>query len=262
MKIGIIGCGNMGEAIVSALSPKVGLIVYDTDSSKIQKIVKKYKARRASDTRELILYSDIVIIAVKPQDIEKPLREIKVNNKKKNLLVISIAAGIPTSFIEERVGSLPVIRVMPNLAAKVKRSVSVLCKGRFAKEVHLKRGLKIFSELGECILLKERYLDLVTAVSGSGPGYIYYFLSCLQEAGSKLGFSPEVSRKLVLETAKGAIALVSENKDDFSLWVKRVASPGGTTQAALNYLKKRKFSFLITQALNQAYKRAKELARR
>ncbi len=253
----------MGEAIISALKSKgKQVIIYDIDKGKLNKAVRKYRVNRAGDIGDLVRGAKTILIAVKPQDIDQVLLNIKQALGLRKVLVISIAAGIPISYIEKKIGKgIPVVRAMPNLAARIKKSISALSTGRSAVLSHLKTAKTIFSSIGECVVLREKDIDLVTAVSGSGPGYIYYFLSCIQSASERLGFSKDMSRRLVLETAKGAIELISESKDGFADWAKRVASARGTTEAGLACLKERGFERIIYQAVSSAHKRAKELNR-
>jgi len=260
--IGIIGCGNMGGALIKGLRSKfksLRLITYDKDKAKLLKVKSLYRVKAARSLKDLVGLSKTVIIAVKPQDIKPVLEAVK--QEYSNQLVISIAAGISTSFIEKSIKrSVPVIRVMPNLAARISMSVSVLSKGKFAANSHITGARKIFSSVGVCMVLSEKYMDAATAISGSGPGYIYYFLYCLQCAAAKLGFSEDKSKFLVLNTAKGAVQLISQ-RDDFLDLASKVASKGGTTQAALRHLEQKKIKKIVAEAAKRARRRARDLAK-
>ena len=261
--MGIIGCGNMGRALLGGLLSnyrKERVLVYDKDRSKLSKLKKDSLLRKAKNLEEVVNKSSTIIIAVKPQDIREVLEGIR--GFYRNQLIISIAAGITTSFIEKAIGKKTrVIRVMPNLPAKVKRSVTGLSKGRYASLADLKKAKRIFKSIGSCLVLKEKYINPLTAISGSGPGYIFYFLYCLEDSALSLGFSKEEAHFLVFNTFKGAGELISE-KDDFLELVEKVASRRGTTEKALLYFKKKNFKRIVKEAIEKANKRAEELSKR
>jgi pyrroline-5-carboxylate reductase len=257
--IGIIGLGNMGAACSLAIKglSRVCIYAYDQDKKKTAKYKKNFPVTKNSE--ELIAKSDIVLLAIKPQDIDTFLNKTKETFLKKSPLLITIAAGISTKFFERRIKGLRVVRVMPNLAAKVGESVSFMSKGKFAKKADLGAVKVIFSRVGEIIEISEKYLDKVTAISGSGPGYIYYFMDCLYKGALSLGFPKEVAKRMVMKTFLGAAKLVKEGGGDFSKWVERVSSSGGTTQAALKVWDENKFAKLIEKGVGAAHSRAKEL---
>lgn len=260
--IGIIGCGNMGQALIKGLKKKgqgSRLLIFDKDKRKLSSIKKTYRIKTAKSLEDLVSASKIIIIAVKPQDVSGVLATLRKAHSSQ--LIISIAAGITTAFIEKRIGArVRVIRAMPNLAAKVSMGICALAKGRRATKADLAKTQNIFKSVGSCIVLSEKQIDAATAISGSGPGYIYYFLYCLQSAATKLGFSKEIARSLTFQTAKGAVTLLS-SKDDFLKLVNQVASKGGTTQAALKFLEKKKFKAAIEGATKAAKERAKKLSK-
>ena len=259
--IGIIGCGNMGEAIISGLKSKkkAKLIVYDTAKAKLSKINARYKVRAASSLKELISHSKTIIIAVKPQDINTILKSLRFHCS--NQLLISIAAGISTSFIEKAIKKRArIIRAMPNLAAKVSMSITALAKGKYATRNDLLTAQRIFKTVGSTLAVKEGSIDAITAISGSGPGYIYNFLNRMEEAAVKLGFSKKDAHALVFHTAKGAMKLVS-GTDDFGKLTRQVASKDGTTEAALKIFKKHRLKRIVEEATGNAKRQAKKLSK-
>lgn len=257
-KIGIIGCGNMGGAIISQ---NQNAIVFDKDRKKIGNIKKKFSVKVAFDSQDLVKKSNIVIIAVKPQDIDGVLEEIKsVINRQ---LIISIAAGITTKYIENKIGGkIRVIRVMPNIAAQVKSGISAICKGKFAKNNDLKVTEKMFTKIGKVAKVKEKDIDAFTAIAGTGPAYFFYFIEALADAGKKLGFKEKQMADFVIEVAKGSIKLLVEVKLSARELRERVTSKGGTTEAALNVFKHDRFNQIIKEAVLKAAQRAKQLSRR
>lgn len=245
-KVAIIGAGNMGSAIMKRIKKKYRIIVSDTDPNKL-------KGLNIRDNKKAVMDSDIIILAIKPQNMDAVLDEIKGTNKP----VISIAAGITTRRIEKKLGKVPVIRVMPNTPLLVGMGMSAICLGRYAKDRHIRLADKIFSSMGKVVITKESVMDAVTAISGSGPAYVYLFIESLIRSARGLGLSKE----LVLQTLKGAIVLLEKTGKSPEELRKQVTSPGGTTEAALKVFQKEGFSRIIDKAVNAACKRAKELSR-
>jgi pyrroline-5-carboxylate reductase len=255
--IGIIGCGSMGSAIIG--QNKIA-IIFDKDPKKNAYIKKRYHVKVAFDIQELVSESDIIIIAVKPQDIGQVLNDIKsaINNQ----LIISIAAGISINYIENKIGGKArIIRVMPNMAAQVRSGISAICKGRFAENNDLLIAENIFRKLGKVERVEEDCFDAFTAIAGSGPAYFFYFIEALSEAGKKLGFSEKMIASFVKEVGKGSIKLLEETGLSASELREKVASKGGTTEAALNVFKNKKLNAIIKEAILKATKRAKELSK-
>jgi len=233
--IGIIGAGNMGMAIASRIKGKVLL---------------SDKNRRISDNISVARRSDIIIIAVKPQDMVSVLNEIKPWAKGK--LIISIAAGVKTASIEKILGKVSVIRVMPNMPAMVGSGISAVSRGRFAKAGDLKTASGIFSCLGEVVEVKEKMMGAVTAVSGSGPAYYFLFTRLLEKAAEASGLKKDLAMKLAKATFIGAAEVSRQKNLSMEQFIKKVASKGGTTEAALKVFKSRKLESIIKQAVKAA----------
>lgn len=257
-KFGIVGCGNMGEAIIRQ-NPQ--LIVFDKDSGKLNKIYKEYNVELAFDNKDLIFRSAVIIIAVKPQSFDEVLEDIRAIAT--NQLVISIAAGIPTRYIENYVGrKIRVVRVMPNIAVQVRSGLSAVCKGKFATEKDARTVEKIFNKLGRVVRLKENQIDAFTALAGSGPAYFFYFIEALAGAGKSLGFNETESMDFVKQVAQGSFRLLESTGLSAGQLREKVTSKKGTTEAALNVLQQERFNEIIRKALNKALSRARELSRR
>lgn len=241
--ISIIGAGNMGRAIASGIKAKV----FFSD-----------KFKRISDNVTAAKRSDIIILAVKPQDIAGVLKEIRPYVK--NKLIISIAAGISTGSIEKALGKVRVIRVMPNMPAMVGKGISAISRGKFAKPADLKIASGIFAALGEVVRVKEKMMDAVTAVSGSGPAYYFLFTHFLAEAAKAQGLEKGLALKLARAAFIGAAEVASRNKNiSMEEFVKKVASKGGTTEAALKVFKDKKLELTIKKAVAGAAHRSKKL---
>ena len=252
--IGIIGAGNMGKAIASGINKKV--LINDVVSSRLRSIRARY-VKKSKNNIDLVRCSDIIILAVKPQDIKRLLLEVKPYTKGK--LIVSIAAGVKISFIEKILGRVRVVRVMPNMAALVGKGISGIARGRFAarKDVDIVR--KIFMQVGDVVLVKEKSMDAVTALSGSGPAYYFLFTDMLEKAGQAIGLKKDIARQLARATFIGAAASSSATKISMQDFVKKVASKGGTTEAALKVFKKKGLERIVKQAIKAAHKKSKAL---
>lgn len=268
-KIGIIGLGNMGGAIVNGLvksgSVKRNMLFgLDTDLNKCRVAKKRLGISIAGSIKEISSRADIILIAVKPQDINPVLNGLakgKVLFEEKGKLIISIAAGIKTARIEKALGGRPrVVRVMPNTPAMVGEGISAVCKGRYATAKDVKVTDEIFSSVGETANISEKYFDLVTAVSGSGPAYFFYLKEALIEAAVRLGMDKSMAKKLVSKTAFGAAKLLMVSGYGPEALRQRVTSKGGTTERAMKVFEHSGMKGIVEKAVIAAAKRSRELS--
>ena len=264
-KISIIGTGNMGEALVSGLissestNPK-HIICTDVRDDKIKSVKDKYGVVTMKNNIEAVEASEIVIYAVKPQIIASVLRET-ASCLDMSKLIISIAAGVPLAAIESFLKKeLRLIRVMPNIAAFVKESASVLAAGQNATEDDVKLAMAIFDSMGKSIFIKENILmDAITGLSGSGPAYIFLIVDALADAGVKVGLSREDALFLSNQTLLGAAKLLIETKEHPGRLKDMVTSPGGTAIAGIHALEKGGLRTTLINAVEIATERSKEL---
>ena len=264
-KIGIIGCGNMGEAILRGIisnrlvQPK-DIMVSDVDSAKLDSIKKAYKANVTFNNSIVVKSSDAIIMAVKPQDMKAALLDISEFLGKEKIL-ISIAAGFTIKKIVSIIGKKkPVVRVMPNMPALIKEGFTAIS---FSKDVGKKEAdlaKKVFSCLGETAEVKEKDLDAITAISGSGPAYFFYIVETLIKAGKELGLTQDTARKAAIKTALGSCMLLSRSTEDPSMLRKKVTSKGGTTEAAFKVFNKEGLGRAMRDGIKAAKKRSKELS--
>jgi len=265
--IGFIGSGNMAEALISGIL-KAGVCqpdkVYASDvrPERLEDLGERYGIQTTGDNRELAAAVDVLVMSVKPQIMKGALEEIK-GALKDRALVISIAAGIKISSISSILGDLAIVRVMPNMGAWVGESASGLYANEKAR-TRVEEARLIFSSVGEAIVVEdEALIDSVTAVSGSGPAYFFLLMQEMIKAGVALGLAEADSQSLVLETAKGAALLAvkasAEGRSPAQLSA-QVATPGGTTEAALNVFHARSFGEMVSQALHRAAERSGELS--
>ena len=265
-KVVFIGCGNMGSALVSGtlgsgLISKDKVLVTDIRPKQLDEIKKKEGVSTTENNREAVEKSDIIVLAVKPQVMESVLSEIK-DVVTEDKVIISIAAGITTGFIEKILGKeVPVVRVMPNTPALVKTGASGLSPGKYAGEEEEAIAEQMMLRVGIVVKVPEEMLDAVTALSGSGPAYIFYIIESLIEAGMEMRLPEDDVRKLVEQTVLGAVKMVMETGESPQVLRAKVTSPGGTTEAALEYLKEKGFQKALIAAVKEAAIRSKELSK-
>jgi pyrroline-5-carboxylate reductase len=278
-KIGIIGFGNMGMVIGERLKQHPDFYevhVYDQDSKKTDQISGIHVA---SSVTGLAGQVAALILAVKPQDFETLLKEIKEHTQ--NALVISIAAGLRMDYIERLLGEARVVRVMPNMPARIGKGISCLCKGKRANADDLSFATQLFSHLGKTMVIPEYMMNSATAISGSGPGYFYDLLSKenidikkmdvvehfgrevffprLLEAAQSIGFNPEQAEELSRATVEGSLAMLAVTGLFPQELLAQIVSKGGTTEAALKVLHRGEG---LKDAVEAARMRAEELSRR
>ena len=266
-KLGFIGAGNMATAMVkglimSRLYTPDRLLASDPDESKIKAITGSFGLKGGSDNRALVRDSSIIILAVKPQVIREVLDGVKEEIRKDHL-VISIAAGIPIQIIHSIIGAdIPVVRVMPNTPALIQKGISALAPGKTVTQEHVETTRNIFNAIGETVLVQEEMMNAVTALSGSGPGFLFRIMECFVEAGEEIGFDNETSRRLVIQTFLGATQLAGESGKTLSELRKMVTSPGGTTEAGLAVFEDRGLGAGIREVVEAAYHRGVELGKK
>ncbi len=263
--IGIMGTGNMGQAIIKGLKAadfKKNILIIDKDKRKSKKISKKLKVKEAADLESLIKMANIIIICIKPQDIDSLISKMS-RFKLKNKLIISIAAGVSTAYLLKKLKArVAIIRVMPNINAFAQRSVNAICKGKHAEKKDLIAAHTIFGVLGENFIVSEKKMDIVTAISGSGPAYVALFIKALSLAAKKNGLSFSEAEKIIAQTLEGTLKMLKEHKIKPEDFIKKVKSKGGTTEAAFEILKRKGFESIILEAVCAAKERSLKLGKK
>lgn len=266
-KIVVIGAGNMGSVLLRGLVKKLkvaprNIVVIDIDKTKLKRLKKSLKINASSFNAGVVTNADIIILAVKPQTVGLVLNGLSgaISNKQ---LIVSIAAGITTKYIESNLkGKIPVVRTMPNIPLHVGAGLTGIYAGKHVKKNHLAVVQKIFCCLGKTVIVKkESLIDAITAVSGSGPAYVYLFIEALLMAGQKLKLSKAMTDVLIMQTVKGAVKLLEESQTSPQKLRQQVTSPGGTTEAALRVFNENKFHKIISAAVKAAHTRSRELSR-
>lgn len=267
-KIGFIGGGQMGEAmikgIISAnLYKAENILVAEPDSTRAQYLQDQYSIAVFKNGATLWAECSVIILAVKPQIMNKVLDDSK-NQVKDHHLLITVAAGLPISFYEEQIGldSCKVIRVMPNTPALVMQGASAVCRNDAVTDDELKLATEILDGVGLSIVLEEKHLDAVTGLSGSGPAYVFSFIEAMIDGGVKMGLTRDTAQQLTTQTILGSVKLLEQSQEHPAVLRSKVTSPGGTTIAGLHVLEKHGFSGIIMEAIQAATNRSIELGKK
>ncbi len=261
IKLGLIGVGNMGASILEGVLARrlitpLNIWVYDKAADKVHSFVRRHRVRRASSAEELLKKTDIVLLAMKPQDFENFALEHQSDFRSRQG-VISILAGMTTERIAKALGkNVTIVRAMPNLGAKVGQSMTVIC-GK--NKTMLSFAKTLFNGCGKVMMLPEKMLDIVTAISGSGPAYFFNLMELLADFGVKQGLSAGVAEVLAVQTGLGAVLLARSSGESCAELRRRVTSKKGTTEAALKTLQRGEFKKVFQQALRAAMNRSREL---
>ncbi len=265
--IGFIGSGNMAEALIKGVieanvyKPE-NILISDIRTERLEFLTSEYGVTACESNSALASQVETLVLSVKPQIITNALESIKdaIGSVK---LVISIAAGIKVEKIASVLGDIAIVRVMPNTPALIGEGAAALFTNEQAKPMLLK-AISIFSSVGKAVVVEnEGLIDAVTALSGSGPAYFFLLMEEMIKAGIELGLPDDISKDLVLQTAKGAGLLACEadkNDESPAILRKKVTSPGGTTEAAIKILIQGNFGSLVRNALKRACQRSRELS--
>jgi pyrroline-5-carboxylate reductase len=263
MSTAIIGAGVMGETLLSGLV-RAGrrvdqLMVGEKRSERARELEERYGVAVVSN-REAAAKADTVALVVKPQDMGDVLDEI-ATDLRAGQLVVSLAAGITTAFIESRVPEgVAVVRVMPNTPALVDEGMAAIAPGSHCDESHLAEAESLMASTGKVLRIPEKQMDAVTAISGSGPAYIFFVVESMIEAGVHLGLPRATATELVVQTLVGSAAMLRETGTHPVVLREQVTSPGGTTASALRELEIHKVRAAFLAAMEAARNRSRELA--
>jgi len=263
-RIGFLGAGNMAEALARALLaagvPASAMTASDIAEARRKLFSESLRISAVNDNRRVVASSDVVVFAVKPQNLPELLAIISGPSHGK--LFISICAGVSTAFIEKELSGAPrVVRAMSNTPMLVGAGAAALAKGKYATDEDLALARAIFQTSAKVIVVTESLMNAVTAVSGSGPAYFFYLVEALAGAGAKLGLPPDAALALARQTAFGAGKLLAESPDSPAQLRRKVTSPGGTTFAAISKLDEAGMFAIIEKAVAAAAARSKELGK-
>jgi pyrroline-5-carboxylate reductase len=262
-RLAVIGGGKMGEAIVSGLIDggvldSGQLVIAEPVSSRRDELAARYAVRVVDSGSEAARGSDVVVLAVKPQNIDDVVRDLASDVQA--LVVVSIAAGISCARIESLLAEdTAVVRVMPNTPVMVREGMAVISGGVAASKDQVDVVASLFGAVGRAVVIDERYQDAATAISGSGPAYFALVIDALARAGVAQGLPREVAQELAIQTMRGTAGMLQETGMHPEALIDGVSSPGGTTIAAVNVLEDRGVRAAFAQAVAAAVGRSKEL---
>jgi pyrroline-5-carboxylate reductase len=263
--LAIIGTGNLGEAIASSLlrsgwTTPERIVCTDVDADRVARVAATLGVPTAPDAVEAARRAELLLVAVKPQSMRELLGAIAPVVTTGHV-VVSVAAGITTAVMESLLPEgTPVVRVMSNTPILVGEAMSAVCGGRHAGEAHLAMTEGLLREVGRVVRVPEADLDAVTAVSGSGPAYVFLLAEAMTAAAEDAGLAPQIARELVVQTVLGAGRLLREDGRDAAELRRMVTSPNGTTQAALEILDERGVAEAVVAAVAAAKRRSEELS--
>ncbi len=264
-KIGFIGGGKMAGAIIKGIinskwAKHDEIIVSDKNETALNNLQKSFKVNITDNNIEVVKNAKILLFAVKPFVLRDVLSEIKqyITNEH---LILSIAAGISIKTIEDILPNTSVIRIMPNTPALVNEGMSAICKGNYTSEEQTNIALEIFKSVGKVIKSEEKYIDIITAISGSGPAFYYYIIDEIAKAGEKLGLDYETCLKLSSQTAYGSAKMIMESGITPEQLIINVTTPGGCTAVGNNILKENKISEILFDTIDKTRNKAYELGK-
>ncbi|MGH3767366.1 MAG: pyrroline-5-carboxylate reductase [Pseudonocardiaceae bacterium] len=260
--IAVLGAGKIGEALLSGLLDAgrntEDLMFTERYPERAAVLEQAYRVP-AVDTATAARKADVLVVAVKPQDIDPLLAEL-AGLISSSTLIVSLCAGLPTALYERRLpDGVPVVRVMPNTPMLVGEAMSAISAGRFATDVHLELTEELLGSVGKVVRVPETQQDAVTALSGSGPAYFFYLVEAMIDAGILLGLPRPLVTELITQSAVGAAAMLRETGDHPVLLREAVTSPGGTTIMAIRELERHRVRAALLDAIEAARDRSVEL---
>jgi pyrroline-5-carboxylate reductase len=263
--IAFIGCGNMAASIIQGLIatgyPKEKLCATVRSEERAIELQGLLGIRVSTDNSNIVREADVVVLAVKPQQMQLVAQEIATIVQERNPFIISVAVGVSVELLENWLGgSLAIVRSMPNTPALIGAGASGLYPNALVSESQKAVAESIHRSVGLTVWLeKEEQINAVASLSGSGPAYFFYIIEAMEQAGVKLGLEQEVSRLLALQTAMGASRLALESEDDVAILRRKVTSPKGTTEQAIKVFEEANLSGIFEEAMRASSKRAEEL---
>lgn len=264
-KIAFIGAGSMAEALIAGIIKSKVLestqivVTNRANEVRLKDLSNLYNVQTTQDTKEAVESADAIFLAMKPKDVSKALAEIKAFLSDEQV-IISVLAGIPTTFITEQLGwNLSVIRAMPNTSATIGYSATALTGGEFVREEQMNLVAELFETVGTVTIVDEEQMHVVTAISGSGPAYFYYVVEAMEEAAQKGGLNERDAKELINQTILGAAQMLQQGIEGPAALRQRITSPGGTTESGINALAKHRVKEGFEAAVKQAAQRSEEL---
>jgi len=263
-KIVFVGAGSMAEAIIAGIltneviSAEDVFVMNKSDDDRLAYMQKSYGVSLVCQERNALREAELIVLATKPKDVQQAMHDI-ASYLNDETAVLSVIAGVAIETIQNSLGNRPIARSMPNTSATIGKSASGVSMNAMVNPHLRNRILDLLSSIGVVKEVDEDELHIVTALSGSGPAYVYYMVEALEEAAIANGFSNEVARELIIQTFEGAAAMLKQTGEEPELLRRNVTSPGGTTEAGLKTLENRLFKETIQECIKSAEKRSREL---
>lgn len=263
-KVVFVGAGSMAEAIIAGIVNKSVMRAKDiyvmnkSDEDRLIYMQNTYGVSIVSAERNELSDAGLFILATKPKDIHQAMADI-VNHMNDDAAALSVIAGVSIATIESGLGARPIARSMPNTSATIGKSATGVSMNQSVNNNMNKKIISLLSSIGIVKEVVEDELHLVTALSGSGPAYVYYLVEALEEAAISKGLCADTARELIIQTLEGAASMLKKTGEEPSILRKNVTSPGGTTEAGLRALEKNSFKQTISHCINDAEARSREL---
>jgi pyrroline-5-carboxylate reductase len=267
-KIAFIGAGSMAEAIISGMinsnfiqAEKI-IVTNRANQERLNELQEQYQVQCTHDKEKVIKNADIIILSMKPADVKSAIDLIK-EYMNSNQLIISVIAGISTDYLSTLIHKeVPVIRAMPNTSASIGFSATALSKGKNVSDQHIKMSESLFQTIGTTVIVAEEDMHTVTAISGSGPAYVYYLVEAMEKAAIEAGLDQDIATSLIAQTVLGAGEMLQHSGKSASTLRKNITSPAGTTEAGIKTLAKYDFEKVIMECVKNASNRSVELGQK
>ncbi|AAS43108.1 MULTISPECIES: pyrroline-5-carboxylate reductase ProI [Bacillus] len=265
--ISFLGAGSIAEAIIGGLlhanvvKGEQITVSNRSNETRLQELHNKYGVKGTHNKKELLTNTNILFLAMKPKDVAEALTPFKedIHN---NLLIISLLAGVSTHSIRSLLQKdVPIIRAMPNTSAAILKSATAISPSKHATKEHIQTAIALFETIGLVSVVEEEDMHAVTALSGSGPAYIYYVVEAMEEAATKIGLKEDVAKSLILQTMIGAAEMLKASEKHPSILRKEITSPGGTTEAGIEVLQEHQFQQALISCITQAAQRSHNLGK-
>lgn len=264
-KISFMGAGSMAESIIAGilnrdfLTKEQIFVTNRNNQERLDTLQESYQIQVIKDKQEVITDADIVMLSMKPHDMEAAIGSIK-QHIQPNQLIVSVVAGVSSDDISDLFGKeVPVIRAMPNTSVAIGASATAVSKGKHATEEHINAVIELFNTIGTVTVVNEADMHTVTGISGSGPAYIYYFVEAMEKAAVDAGLDKEVAKDLITQTVVGAGEMLKHSGQTAGELRKNITSPGGTTQSGLEALAFNDFQEAVIECVKSARERSIEL---
>ncbi|PGB51910.1 pyrroline-5-carboxylate reductase ProI [Bacillus anthracis] len=265
--ISFLGAGSIAEAIIGGLlhanvvKGEQITVSNRSNETRLQELHQKYGVKGTHNKKELLTDTNILFLAMKPKDIAEALIPFK-EYIHHNVLIISLLAGVSTHSIKNLLQKdVPIIRAMPNTSAAILKSATAISPSKHATAKHIQTAIALFETIGLVSVVEEEDMHAVTALSGSGPAYIYYVVEAMEAAAKKIGLKEDVAKSLILQTMIGAAEMLKASEKHPSILRKEITSPGGTTEAGIEVLQEHKFQQALISCITQAAQRSHNLGK-